>query len=161
MTSPPGGFRAVSYADAGASLRAPRHWAAAAARAPLIATLSSGRAVIALWRYPARPAGAPPSGFAALTQAMRSLLGAARARDPGLRVLRSGLTSVDGAGAVELDVLERINGRLRRVRSEHIYLPGGEIVLEEYAPPALFPSVDHTVFSPVRRSLRLLPGTTA
>jgi hypothetical protein len=41
----------------------------------------------------------------------------------------------------------------------HVYLPGAEVVLEEYAPPALFHRIDHAVFSPVKRSLRLtVPG---
>jgi hypothetical protein len=49
-----------------------------------------------------------------------------------------------------------VGGQLRRVRSLLVYLAGAEVVLEEYAPPAAFHSVDHLVFSPVRRSLRLL-----
>jgi hypothetical protein len=47
------------------------------------------------------------------------------------------------------------------VRSTHVYVPGAEYVLDEYAPPAMFHAVDHAVFSPIKRSLRLVPVATA
>jgi hypothetical protein len=120
---------------------------------------SSGPATIALWRY--RAATPEPVGSVGLGAARAALLGAARARQPKLQLIRSAIVEVDGHGAVELDTIQTLNGQLRRVRSMHVYLPGGELVLEEYAPPSLFHSVDHTVFSPVKRSLRLLTARTA
>ncbi len=147
-------FVEVRYPAAGVALSVPRNWTRTAEKAPMVAVISSGPAIIALWRY--------RSGHPALTAASQlhgaqaALLGAARARDPGLRVERSGLSSVDGDGAVIIDALEQVDGKLRRVRSEHVYADGAEVVLDAYAPVSVFPRVDHEVFSPVRRSLTLL-----
>lgn len=157
LTATPNGFRTVAYRAAGVSLRVPRNWAILPDRGPLVVTVTSGQAVIALWRYP-RPGTYPTSDPAALGHAQRVLLAAARQRDRSLRVIRAGNASLDGNGGIILSELERINGRQRRVRSEHIYLAGAEVVLEEYAPPSLFGTIDHLVFSPVRRSLHLLAG---
>jgi hypothetical protein len=149
----PDGFRALGFPHDGVALIAPNDWPVLSERAPLVTLFSSGPAVVAVWRY-ARTAP-PPTGTAALLQAQSALMGAARARDPGLRVIRSKAVTVDRASAIELDALEQVAGHARRVRSMHIYVSGAEIVLEEYAPVSLFHAVDHTVFSPVRRSLRL------
>jgi hypothetical protein len=151
---PPTGFREVRYSQAGVALRAPVNWGDYRSRAPLVASLASGNATIALWRYPRTTP--PPADAAALEQARQALVAAARARDPGLTVIRSRAVQIDGAGGVELNAIERIDGAVRRVRSTHVYEPGAEIVLEEFAPPALFHWVDHVAFSPVRHSLRLL-----
>jgi hypothetical protein len=86
------------------------------------------------------------------------LIAAARARDRTLRLLGSRLARIDGAEAVELDALETIRGRPRRVSSTHLYVPGAELVLDEYAPPDRFATVERSVFVPVRRSLALLGG---
>jgi len=43
----------------------------------------------------------------------------------------------------------------------HVYADGAELVLEEYAPEAMFSGVDHSVFSPVRRSLQLVGAPAA
>jgi len=123
----------------------------------MLAIVSSGPAVISVSRYPG--SSMPAAGTTALQAARTALLGAAQASHPRLQLVRSGLVTAAGHGAVELDTLQRLAGRLRRVRSTHVYLPGEEVVLEELAPPALFHAVDHTVFSPVRRSLRVLVGS--
>lgn len=155
-TAAPTGFISIRYPGAGIALSIPRDWTATVATAPMVAVISSGQAVIALWRHPdaRRPPATPPALHAALT----ALLGAARARNRTLRVQRTGLARVDGAGAVIIDGLERIGEHLRRVRSEHVYVPGAELVLEAYAPVGQFATVDHRVFSPVRKSLTLLHG---
>lgn len=150
--APPGGFRTLSYPGLGIRLAAPRAWSVLRERAPLLGVITSATAVIALWRYPRN--GIPPTG-AALAATRRALIAAARARQPGLKVLASRLRAVGRYPAVELDVIERIGGLLRRVRSTHVFAPGEEIVLDQYAPVALFHAVDHAVFSPVRRSLVL------
>jgi hypothetical protein len=152
----PSGFRTLGYPRAHVALRAPRNWTLLGERAPMVAVISSGPAEITLWSF--SDSATPPAGGSGLAAARTALIAAARRRQPGLRVLRSSLVTVGGRGTVELDVLERLQGRLRRVRSMHIYLPGSELVLEEIAPPARFHSVDHLVFSPVKRSLRLLAG---
>jgi hypothetical protein len=152
----PAGFHALGYPADGVALLAPTNWPLRPGRAPLVATFSSGDAVVALWRYPRSEA--PPAGAAGLADARAALLAAARARDPGLRLIRAATVEIDHAGALELDAFERIGGSPRRVLSLHVYVPGAEIVLEEYAPAAGFHAVDHAVFSPVRRSLRLIPS---
>jgi hypothetical protein len=147
----PGGFRTLILHDAGVRISAPRAWAVTGQRAPLLVTVASGTAVLAVWRY-AREAPAP-AGAAAVRRLRIRLVAAIRARDHSVRVLATSATTVAGAGAVQIDALERIAGRPRRVSSTHVYLPGEELVLDAYAPPARFAAVDRTVFEPVRRSL--------
>ena len=128
------------------------------ARAPLVAVIASAGAVVSVWRYPVRAPQSEPSGEPGVAAAGRALAAAARARQPSLELVRRRELRVSGLPAVELDALERIHGLLRRVRSTHIFTPGAEIVLEEYAPPAGFHAVDHSVFSPLRRSLVITAG---
>jgi hypothetical protein len=152
----PTGFLERAYPADGVRLSVPRNWSVTPETAPMVALVSSGTAIISLWRYPSRhPALSSP---AQLRGALGALLSAARSADSTLAVDRTGFSSVDGAGAVIVDGLEQVAGKLRRVRSEHVYVDGAEIVLDAYAPAALFSSVDHTVFSPVRKSLALLDG---
>jgi hypothetical protein len=150
----PRAFHTVSYAQAdGVRITVPENWTSRSVKAPLIGTVSSGSAMIALWRY--RRTATLPSDRASLEGALKALVAAARARDPHLQLIRSAITKADGRPAVEVDVIERVGEQVRRVRSVHVYSDGTEVVLEEYSPPAMFHTVDHTVFSPVRRSLRL------
>jgi hypothetical protein len=150
----PSSFRPLAFT--GVALEAPSNWSVVNERAPLVTVVASGTAVVALWRF---PRSAPvPIGGAALSHATSQLISAARARDPSLQVIRASAVTVDRAPAIELDAFERINGQPRRVRSTHVFVPGAELVLDEYAPAAIFHMVDHAVFSPVKRSLRLVPG---
>ncbi len=146
----------LGYRDDGVAMFAPANWTETNRTAPLVATITSGPAVIALWRYPRSGAALTGPGMtAALDQERSALLAAAKKHDPDFDLLSSALVTVDGVGAVELDAIERINGRLRRARSEHVYANGAEIVLDEYAPVPEFKRVDHYVFSPVRKGLQL------
>jgi hypothetical protein len=146
----------VRYPASGVAFRAPSDWLVVGRQAPLVAVASSGSAVVAIWRFPRT--GLPPAGTAALKRAEAHLIGAARARDATLRLIRSKLASIDGAPAVELDAFERIAGQPRRVRSIHVFVSGAELVLDEYAPPSVFHGVDHEVFSPMKRSLTVSPA---
>jgi hypothetical protein len=84
-----------------------------------------------------------------------------RARASGTRLIRVRTPRLAGLPAIVLDATERIGGRTRRVRSIHLFAPQLELVVEEYAPPGIFHSVDRAVFSPLKRSLRLIyPPTT-
>ncbi len=143
-------FHRIALAPAGVSLAAPVNWLASPGQGDLRLVISSGPAVIALWRYPGVPVPGDPR------VAERSLLARVRRRDPSFHLLAAGLARLGRAPAVILDGLETIRGQRRRVRSEHIYTGGGEVVLETYAPVPLFKRLDHAVLSPVRRSLRLL-----
>jgi hypothetical protein len=147
----PGGFHVARYPAAGFRLALPRDWTAVPVRPPLVALLTSGPAVISVWRY--REAGEVPRTPLALHQAEQRLLAAARSRDLSLQVLRAATAPVAGLPAVELETVQMIGHLRRRVRSIHVYRPGEEVVLEEYAPPAGFGSLDRSVFSAVRRSL--------
>jgi hypothetical protein len=153
--APPQGFRKLTLGAAGVSLITPRNWTVSNQTAPLVLTLNSGPAVVALWRL-ARTAP-PPAGAVAMSATRRALIAAVRRRDPTISHLRATATRVDGARAIRLDARERIAGRTRRVSSTHVYVDGAELVLDEYAPPDQFPSVARDVFGPVRRSLTLLP----
>jgi hypothetical protein len=153
----PHGFRKLTVSSAGISLNTPRNWTVTSQTAPLILTLNSGPAVVALWRL--RRVAPPPASPVALRSAARLLATAVRHRDPSIAALHVTQTTVDGARALRLDAQERVAGRLRRVTSTHVYVNGAELVLDEYAPPAQFATVARDVFDPVRRSLRLIALT--
>ena len=150
----PSSLARLTFPSVGVSFKVPTNWTRATDTPPLIGTFSSGTAVIALWRYPHN--GPVPADAGAAAHARTALLNAARARDRSLILNRSKLTTIDGAQAVVLDATETISGQRRRVRSFHLFVRGAEIVLDEYAPPAVFHAVDHEVFSPLNHSLALL-----
>jgi hypothetical protein len=142
-----------SYPAQGISFNAPRNWSVGPGIAPQVAEAASGLAKAAIWRYPrTEPL---PASASALDQARMELVKAARSRDPHLRVIRAVVTSFDGHGAIELAALEHVSGRINRVRSVHVFAYSAEIVLDEYAPETMFHAVDRTVFSPLKRSLRI------
>lgn len=149
----PGSLRLVNYRNAGLSIREPTNWLISRGAPPLVTTISLSSAVAALWRYP-RHDPVPAAGTP-LTQARLQLIAAARRRDPSLQLIRSSVAMIDGFPAVEVDAFERVGNQLRRVRSTHVFTPDAEVVLDEYAPPPLFHRVDHAVFSPLKRSLRV------
>jgi hypothetical protein len=153
------GSRTLRYPAAGIALVAPRAWRVTPGARPLVATIFSGSSVVAVWRY--QRSDPAPHGARALRHAQQLLIRNARARDPQLELIRSTITVLDGAPAVELDAFEQVAGQARRVRSTHIFERHAEVVLDEYAPPNIFHSVDHVVFSPVKRSLELFRATAA
>jgi hypothetical protein len=147
--APPQGFHQLAYRAAGLRLAVPRSWTTTPENAPLLTVVSSGGAVISLWRY-----GRPRS--VQLQHAYRRLIAAALHRQPKLRVLAATLQAVDGYPAVDLDATEPIGALHERVRSLHVFTPMGEVVLEEYAPPNVFGGVNRQVFEHVSRSLAVL-----
>jgi hypothetical protein len=150
-----GGFQVSRYGRLGLSLALPRNWTTGTAYPPLVAVRSSDRAVIAFWHYPVRTQ--PPRSAAQLRTAGRRLIAAARERDHTLRLVNSSTGSVAGYPAIELQTVQRIDHQVREVSSTHLFGPGEELVLEEYAPVSLFAALDRLVFSAVRRSLTALP----
>ncbi len=152
-TAPPAGFRTLQFPSGGVSIAAPRSWQAIPQRPPLLVTVASGDAVIALWRYPR--SSPPPSSREALAAARASLLNAIRARQRTIRVVNSRITRIDGAPTIEFNALETIGGAQRQVLSTHVFQPTGEVVLEEYAPPAVMSRIRHPLFAQVRRSLAI------
>jgi len=150
----PRGTQTLTYRKAGITLAAPANWTVSRQKAPLVATVNSGAAIVAVWRYP-RTAPAPATS-AALNQTRSALIRSAQAGDPSLRLIRSQLGRLHGAPTIILDATERIAGNDHRVRSIHMFGSGDEVVVDEYAPTDIFAAVDHAVFSPLRRSLTLL-----
>lgn len=150
----PQGFHLTTYNAAGLRLAEPRSWTTTSENPPLVTVISSGGAVISLWRYH-RP-GTLPASKGQLHQAYRRLIAAARRRQPKLHVQAAGLQAVDGHPAVVLDATDPIHSTQERVRSVHVFTPAGEVVLEEYAPPSVFQRVDRQVFEHVWRSLAIL-----
>jgi hypothetical protein len=149
-----GGFRTLTFPANGVSVSVPRSWAVIPQRALQLAEVASGRAVIALWRYPR--AEVPPASAAALATARAALFNAVRTRQPSVRIVGSRLARIEGAPVIEFDAVERIGGQLRQVLSTHLFEPGGELVLEEYAPPGLFTAIRHSVLARVRASLAIM-----
>jgi hypothetical protein len=149
----PNGMQTLTYPAAGVTLRAPRNWTVTPGKDQLVVTVASGHVLAALWRFPrTEPL---PSTPAALEQARRRLVDAATRRYHRLHMIRSRVLKLAGAHAIELSATERIAGAPRRVRSIHVFKYHAELVLDEYAPPAFFHTVDHQVFTPIKRSLRL------
>lgn len=154
----PVAFRSVHFPTAGITLQIPRTWVVVPGHGPLVSTVSSGTAIVAIWRY---PSGAPPSGARALRGAERRLVQRASARDRGLRLIGARVTQVDGTPAVQIDAIERIGVHQRRVRSTHVFRRHAQVVLEEYAPPNIFGAEDRAVFTRLQGSLLLTAATTA
>jgi hypothetical protein len=153
---PAGGFKAVDYLNHTLHFNAPSKWAIETGSAPLVVTLGSGPAVIAIWRYPRSPRQPLPATIPDLERAKSALVAAAAARDPSFRVISSAVVVQRSLPGVELDALETVRGQVRRVRSTHFYAAGTEVVVDEFAPEDLFHTVDRTVFSPLLHSVHLV-----
>jgi hypothetical protein len=152
--APPAAYVGEGFPLARIAFLLPSNWTTVMSNAlPFGGTVSSGPAVVTVWRYPR--SAPPPTGRLALRSARAALISAARGRGHSLRLIRTSLTRIAGAPTIVLDAFDRIAGRRRRVRSLHIFVPNAEIVLDEYAPPAEFHAVDHSVFSPLNHSINL------
>jgi hypothetical protein len=149
----PAGSTPAAYDAQGVRLAVPGGWHARAGTAPLVTTVQSGPAIVAIWRYPRSET--LPATRGQLVQARDLLLAAARARDPSFRAKRTTITRLDRHPAVEVRGAESVGGLPRMVRSMHVYAFGGEVVVDAYAPPAVFARVDREAFRPLLRSLRL------
>lgn len=157
MTSPraPSGFHFASYPQLGISLRVPDNWRAQAGASPLVATIASGTATVAIWRYPrSEPLPRTP---AALATARTALVRAAHRRDRTLKLTTARVTRFRGAPAIVLAGTETVGGRRRTVRSSHVFGQRSEVVVEALAPPPAFAALQRSVFAPLLRSVRIGP----
>jgi hypothetical protein len=152
-TQAPAKATRVAYPAGGVSLAAPRNWYRVPGSRPLVAYIVSGRAVVAVWRYPRKEP--LPAAKSELEQAQANLSDAAHARDRSVRIESTKLVDVNGVKGIQLVATEHITGLLRRVRSTHLFDRKAEIVIDAYAPPGEFARVDGSVFQPLLRSLRL------
>ena len=149
----PAGSTPVSFAPAGIRLAAPGGWKVQPGQAPLVATIQSGTAQIAIWRYPrTEPL---PKTTAQLHQARDLLLQAAKARDQTFKDSKAVITKVGGHPAIQVRGTETLAGQPRTVRSTHVYAFGGEVVVDAFAPAPVFGQVDSEAFRPLVKSLRL------
>jgi hypothetical protein len=152
---PPGGTHVVGYPRAGLVLKIPNSWRTEPGTSPLVASIASGTATVALWRYPrTEPL---PAGPAAFQTAKRALVRAAQARDRTLKVARARVIRFHSRPALQIVGVETVGGERRMVRSTHIFRDRSEVVVEALAPPAAFAGLDRTVFDPLLRSLKIQP----
>jgi hypothetical protein len=155
---PPTAFARQVFPSAGVRLRAPGNWQVQPGSPPLVVAVRSGLASVAVWRYP-RDARLPASK-AQLRTALRRLVARVRSRDATFVLESAGVVAVARRGAVQLRGLETIDGQRREVRSTHLYAHGAEVVVDAYAPPDQFRTVDRRVFHPLLRGLRLQAPTS-
>jgi len=151
----PDGFRMLVLPAAGVSLSVPRNWTTTRRRGPLLASITSGSAIVTLWRHPTKQP--PPADRRQLELYRAALEHAAQSRAGLERMIGATLERVDRQPAVVLDALERVAGASWRVRSVHIYAPSEELVLEERAPPKLFAAAERAAFARILASLRVAP----
>jgi hypothetical protein len=149
----PGGTARTTFPQFGLTFRRPAAWSFDTGRPPLVATVVSGRAVVAIWRYRRREP--LPRSRAELQGARKALVAAARRRDRRLKVISTRSVRVGGAPAIEVLAVQRIAGQRQRVRSTHVFARGAEVVVDAYSPPGSFRSVDALAFRPLVRSLRI------
>jgi hypothetical protein len=152
--APPTSYVGEGFPLARIAFLVPSNWTTVMSNAlPFGGSVSSGSAVVAVWRYPR--SAPPPTDRLALKSARAALISAARARGRSLKLIRTSLTRIASAPTIVLDAFEPIAGRRRRVRSLHIFVPHAEIVVDEYAPVSEFHAVDHRTFSPLNHSINL------
>ena len=150
---PPLGANPGTFPAAGLAFAAPAGWDLQPGVPPLVATITTGRATIAVYRYPrTEPL---PRRKGELNDAAKALAGAALQRDPGFKELARGRLRVDGRPAVVLRGTETVGDQPRTVRSTHIYGFDGEVVVDAFAPAPDFKRVDDETFRPFVRSLML------
>ena len=149
----PAKFRDARFGQEGVFFRAPTNWRLIEGTAPQIATVASGDAQIAVWRYPrSEPL---PQTTDQLAAARDALVAQVQSRDATFRLTSSRLVVKPGLVAVELIGSGTNQGLRRRMRSLHAYGQGAEVVVDAFAPPRLFSRVDKQTFGPVARSLKL------
>lgn len=156
--APPDGTNPQRFAAAGVAFDAPGGWDVRPGKAPLVATITSGQASVALFRYPrTEPL---PRTREELDEAAAALVGAARQRDPEFDERGRDRARVDGRPAVVVRGGEIVAGQPRRVRSTHVYAFAGEVVVDAFAAADDFARVDDEAFRALLRSVRLTAPTS-
>lgn len=149
----PRGVHLASYPTAGLTLRIPDNWRAEQGTSPLVTSVASGSATVAVWRY--RRKEPLPKSAGAFKTAKLGLMRAAHARDKTLKLLTAKVIHFHGKPALELVGTEAVAGERRMVRSTHIFRERSEVVVEALAPPDVFAALQPTVFGPVLKSLKI------
>jgi hypothetical protein len=141
------------YPQQGVSFRTPSGWSLEGGAAPLVATVRTGQATVAIWRFPR--SRRLPRTPAELDAARLAILAQARLRDPTFQEIKSAATTIAGEPAVQIRARGILAGRRQVVRATHIYHQGAEVIIQAYADPDSFRGTDAAVFRPLLRSLRL------
>ena len=150
----PGASVPRDFPSLGLGFRSAGNWSYDPGQPPLVALMTSGQALLAIWRYPrTEPL---PVGLAALRQARHALVAAAQARDATFVAEQNRIFRLDGQPAIELLGRETVAGQPRRLRSVHVYAHGAEFVIDALAPAGYFPGVDADEFVPFLDTLRFL-----
>ncbi len=156
---PPGPLLPLTLSQ-GVSLDIPGAWKLEQGQpeGPLLVKLTSGRATIAVWYYPrTEPL---PRTRTDLEATRDSLVAAIKTRDPEYSVTSTRILRDASRRGVEVIGTGTNSGFPRRARSLHLFGAGAEIVLELYATPDQFATVDGDVFRDVARSLRVRTPTS-
>ena len=152
---PPDGTHPTAYPAAGVSLQVPNSWRAEQGTSPLVASIASVTATVAIWRYPrTEPLPKKPKTPRATKDAP---VGAAHKRDRTLRISRAAVVRFHGRPALRLVGTETVGTQPRMVRSTHIFTNHSEVVVEALAPPDAFAGLQRSVFAPLLRSLKISP----
>lgn len=154
---PPLGSNPGQFPAAGLEFAAPAGWDLQPGTPPLVATISTGRATIAVYRYPRSEQ--LPRTKKELDDAAEALAAAALARDTTYKELARGRLRVDGKPAIVLRATETVGDQPRTVRSTHVYAFDGEVVVDAFSPAKDFKRVDDETFRPFVRSLMLAKPT--
>jgi hypothetical protein len=150
---PPAGTREARFPRVGMTLSTPANWRLERRRRPAVFALNSGAALVSGWAY--RRKEPLPRGRRELEQASHRLVRAAKDRDPRFSLAGRRRLRVNGAPAIELVGDQRIERRVLRTRSVHVFRGEVEYVIEALAPPKDFARVDSEVLRPLLESLRL------
>ena len=154
----PSGSTAHQFPGLGLGFRSASNWSYEPGRLPLVAMMSSGQALVSIWRYPRGEV--LPHGLGQLRRARHALVGAAHARDPTFVALRGQILRLDGQPAIDLMGRETVQGQPRMLRSVHVYAHGAEYVVDALAPAAYFGPADASLFVPLLGTLRFPPPTS-
>jgi hypothetical protein len=149
----PVGTRAVRFAQDGIRFTAPGNWRVTRGQAPLVATVSSGRATIAIYRY--HRVERLPHGTRQISAAAAAHSNAALTRDPKIQELANRVVRYGGLRGFQLRAAETIVGQPRTVLSTHLFGHRAEFVVDAFAPAEDFPRVDPAAFRPLLASLHL------
>ena len=156
---PPLGANQAAYPQDGLAFKVPGGWSKVDGSPPSVATIATGTAVVAVWRYPrTEPL---PANDAQLQAAIGTLAQAAKTRDASFTLIKSSHLTIGGKPAVQLRGLETIDGQQRMVRSTHIYAEGAEIVVDSFCALKDFKRVDAQVFRPLLQTMVITAPTAA
>lgn len=151
-TEPAAQSKQVRFAKAGLAVSLPRN-ATVIRDAPLPSVFKAtvGEPFLSAFAY--RRSEQLPRTSGELEAARGRLVRTVAQREPGYRLIRSGVTTVDGARAVEIVGRQLLSRRRVQVRSLHVFKGSAEYVIEVVSPVQQFTRFDAAVTPLVRRTL--------